>query len=58
MWVVDLTVVREGVPRSKSCGFHTKYALIEFMGKLIQRDNIVTVNIYYDEGLGKRGDNQ
>ena len=53
MWVVDLTVVREGVPRSKSCGFYTKHALIEFMGKLIQRDNIVTVNIYYDEGFGK-----
>ena len=36
----------------------TKYVLIEFMGKLIQRDNIVTLNIYYDEGLGKRGDKQ
>lgn len=58
MWVLDFTVAREGVPFSKTCGFYTKYALIEFIGKLIQRDSTLTINVHYDAEQGKRGDKQ
>lgn len=58
MWVVDFTVARHGVPTSKTCGFYTKYALIEFIGKLVQRDSTLSFNIHYDAEFGKRGDKQ
>ena len=56
MWVVDFTVARHGVPTSKTCGFYTKYALIEFMGKLVQKDSTLSFNVHYDAEVGKRGD--
>lgn len=56
MWVVDFTVARDGVPFSKTCGFYTKYALIEFIGKLVQKGSTLTINVYYDAEFGKRGD--
>ena len=58
MWVVDFTVARHGVSISKTCGFYTKYALIEFIGKLVQKGSTLTINVYYDAEFGKRGDKQ
>jgi predicted secreted protein len=56
MWVVDLTVVHEGVPRSKTCGFYTRAAVVDFFEKLLHKGNVLTINVHYDEKLGKRGD--
>lgn len=58
MWVVDFTVARCGVPTSKTCRFYTRYALIEFIGKLIQKGSTLIINVYYDAEFGKRGDKQ
>ena len=56
MWVVDLTVVHDGVPRSKTCGFYTSAAVVDFFEKLLHKGNVLTINVHYDEKLGKRGD--
>lgn len=58
MWVVDFTVARHGVQASKTCAFYTKCALIEFMGKLVQKDSTLVFNVHYDAEFGKRGDKQ
>lgn len=56
MWVVDLTVVHEGVTRSKTCGFYTRGAVVDFFEKLLHKGDVLTFNVHYDEKLGKRGD--
>lgn len=56
MWVVDLTVVHEGVARSNTCGFYTRAAVVDFFEKLLHKGNVLTINVHYDEKLGKRGD--
>lgn len=54
MWVVDLTVIYQGVTRTKSCGFYTRAAVVNFFEKLLHKGNVIAFNVYYDEKLGKR----
>lgn len=56
MWVVDLTVVHEGVLRANTCGFYTRAAVVDFFDKLLHKGNVLAINVHYDEKLGKRGD--
>lgn len=56
MWVVDLTVVHEGVARSKTCGFYTREAVVDLFETLLHEDDVLTFDVRYDEKPGKRGD--
>lgn len=56
MWVVDLTVVHEGVARFKTCCFYTRGAVVDFFEKLLHKGNVLSFNVHYDEKLRKRGD--
>lgn len=55
MWVLNITIIRNGKVDDKVLCFYTRNAMLDFMSKLVSRDVQVSFNVKWADNVKRKG---
>ena len=56
MWVLNITIMRDGKVDDNVLCFYTRHAMLDFMSKLVRKDVKVSFNIKWADNVKRKGD--
>lgn len=54
MWVLNITIIRNGNVQDKVLCFYTRHAMLDFMSKLVSKDVQVSFNVKWADNVKRK----
>lgn len=55
MWVLNITIIRNGGVDDKVLCFYTRHAMLDFMSKLVSKDVQVSFSVNWADNVKRKG---
>lgn len=55
MWVLNITIIRNGKVDDKVLCFYTRHAMLEFMSKLVTKDVQLSFSVKWADNVKRKG---